>query len=102
MTVTIPSLSSRNSQPTPRPFGGLPAGASLASLGFVWLYRKRKKLAHSNLLLAVVSLAGIAATLTGCGSSSTGFAIPTSTSTITVTGTSGSINHSTTVTLIVK
>lgn len=103
MTVTIPQLYSRNTPPTtPRPFGGLPAGASLASLGFVWLYRKRKKLAHLNILLAVVSLAGIAATLTGCGSSSTGFATATSTSTITVTGTSGSTVHSTTVKLTIQ
>jgi hypothetical protein len=102
MTVTIPQLYSHNTQPaSPRPFGGLPAGASLASLGVAWLYRKRKKLSL-NMLLAVVGMAVIAATLTGCGSSSTGFAIPTTTSTITVTGTSGSIAHSTTVTLTVK
>jgi DNA-binding beta-propeller fold protein YncE len=47
------------------------------------------------------TLAGATA-LTGCSGTKTGFAVPTSTSIITVTGTSGSITHSTAVTLIVQ
>jgi hypothetical protein len=102
MTVTVPQLSSRNTPFTPHPFGGLPADASLASLGVAWLCSKRKRLAFRNIALVCSGLVVMTMALTGCSGSSTGFATPVSTSTITVTGTSGSTVHSTTVTLTVK
>jgi sugar lactone lactonase YvrE len=104
MTVTIPAASAHNSPPAQRhPFGALPAGVSLASFGFAWFFRsKGKRYSLFKILLAFASLACAASALTGCGSTGTGFALPSSTSTIIVTGTSGSIAHSTNVTLTVK
>jgi hypothetical protein len=52
-------------------------------------------------LACMVALLGVAAAAVGCGG---GFALPSNakTYTIVVTGTSGSISHSTTVTLTVQ
>ncbi len=103
MTVTIPAVSGRSSPPiSPFPFNSVPAAVSLASLGFIWFSRSRwKQRPLLMVLLAFAALAGATA-LTGCSGTKTGFAVPTSTSIITVTGTSGSITHSTAVTLTVQ
>jgi hypothetical protein len=103
MTVTIPAVSGQSSPPTsPFPINSVPAAVSLASFGFVWLSRSRWKQRPLFMLLFAFAALACAAALTGCGSTKTGFAVPSSTSIITVTGTSGSIAHSTAVTLTVQ
>jgi trimeric autotransporter adhesin len=103
MTVTIPAVSGRSSPPTsPFPLNSVPAAVSLASLGVMWFSRSRWK--QRPLLMVLLAFAALASAtaLTGCSGTKTGFAVPTSTSIITVTGTSGSITHSTAVTLTVQ
>ncbi len=76
------------------------SGIAFAALFFGLLLTRRKRLAPGLLLMAL-ALATATATLSGCGTGN-GFAIPTSTSLITITATSGTVVHSTTVTLTVK
>jgi len=52
-------------------------------------------------LLSALLLAGATTMLAGCGCGG-GFAVQPRSYTLTVTGTSGSVQHSTTVTLVVK
>lgn len=97
MTVTTPVLSTELKSSPLRPFGVVPAVASLAGFLLLWPLRRRRRLFH--LLILLIAGLACAAGITACGSSGTGFAPPSSTSTITVTGTSGSTTHTTTVTL---
>jgi trimeric autotransporter adhesin len=103
MTVTIPAVSGRSSPPTsPFTLNSVPVAVSLASLGFMWFSRSRWK--QRPLLMVLLTFAALASAtaLTGCSGTKTGFAGRTSTSIITVTGTSGSIAHSTAVTLTIQ
>ncbi|WP_158944506.1 choice-of-anchor D domain-containing protein [Granulicella sp. S190] len=96
LLVTIPTQSARD---TPRnghlsAFGGVFTAALLARFG------RRRKIAI-RLLLCLCALGALSAGLSGCGNGN-GFALPSSTSTIVITGTSGSLTHSTSVTLTVQ
>lgn len=75
-----------------------PAALAVVLLPFAWFRRRRGNM--SRLLLGLVALL-IAMGATGCGSGGY-FNQAQQTYTITVTGTSGTVSHSTTVTLIVE
>ncbi len=91
-TVAVPTLSGAN-RSLER------TGVAFAALLFGIVLTRRKRIAPRLLLILLALLT--ASTLPGCGTGN-GYAIPTSTSLITITGTSGSIVHTTTVTLSVQ
>jgi len=96
MQITIPNLSARDTPIRSR----IPLyGGVLAASLFSWFGRRRK--IAVKLLLCLCALGALGAGLAGCGTGN-GFALPNSTSTIVITGTSGSITHSTSVTLTIQ
>lgn len=100
MTITTKSINISRLRNITHPFGALPKTLALASLLLLWPLR-RSRFATRLFVLLLASLAASTA-LSGC-SSQTGFGLPLVTnSTITVTATSGSIVHTTTVTLKVN
>ena len=91
-TVAVPTLSGAN-----RSFRR--TGVAFAALLFGIVLTRRKRITLRLLLIPLALVT--ASTLQGCGTGN-GYAIPTSTSLITITGTSGSVVHTTTVTLTVQ
>jgi hypothetical protein len=97
MTVQTASAIALNHD---RPFGR----SILLALLFLPLLSKRRvrEKLRGRMLLLVLSMAGLTASLTGCGSQN-GFLLQSpQTVTLTVTATSGTLQHSQTVTLIVQ
>ena len=106
MTVTVPALSAALDEPgipSPRSRGTAPAGATVLTAIALCFVRRRKVRGLQRFLTIVFTVAGAAcaATLVGCGANN-GFGVPTTTNVITVTATSGTIVHSTQVTLTIQ
>ena len=102
LTIHIPALSAAGKVPLHPDSKGRNMGISLAVLlAGVVLRRRKRRLPQLLTLLALCGISALALSTTGCGTGN-GFAVPTSTSTITITGTSGTIVHTTTVTLTVQ
>ena len=101
MSVTLGSVA-RETNPSPI-FPRLPSTITLAAMTFLLSIRRlrRARGALMGFMIAIVLAAGLAS-MTGCSDTRTGFATPVSTSTITVTGSSGTLQHATTVTLTVQ
>jgi sugar lactone lactonase YvrE len=102
LTLSVPSLESLQHAPS-RPFPQAPVQIALASLGLLWMSRRRRR---ARALRAAFTVFGLVCsfglvTLTGCGSGN-GFATPSNTYTITVNGTSGAITHTTKIQLTVQ
>ena len=106
MTITVPALVGSLRPPVhpdspPDPWHqSASIGLSLAALLSFLLPGTRKR-RPGRLLTWILATALLAGAVTGCGTGN-GFAIPTSTSSIIVTGTSGTIAHTTTVTLTIQ
>lgn len=101
LSVTIPALIG-TIQPThrgPQERTGFSLSLALLVAGFGLRPWQRKR--RWPTLFALLCMLGLTGAMTGCGTGN-GFAVPTSTSTITITGTSGTIVHTTTVTLTVQ
>ncbi len=97
MTVQTAEAIAHNSN---RPFG---RGIVLALLFLPLLSKRRvREKLRSRMLLLVLLMAGLTATLTGCGSHNSFLLQSPQTYTLTVTATSGTLQQSQTVTLIVQ
>jgi len=118
LTIVLAPVTAASLQPAASHAGGTVEGTkasnsprlpylalALLLLPFAGRMRKTGRKLGRLLPLLVLLISGVAATMgiTGCGSSSTGyFGQASKTYTIAVTGTSGSLTHSTTVTLTVQ
>jgi hypothetical protein len=99
-TVTITTVAQyvRNQAPAP----WIPPTAVLAALLPLFLWKRRRVAIRTRLAFFALAalLGGGVSSLSGCGSS--GFTLPAVAYTVTLTATSGSITHSTNVTLTVQ
>ena len=105
MTISLPPSHASLSMPGALGKAGLPLALGMLLLPFARRWRKTARRLHLLFLAAIagIGLLGAAMGMTGCGGSATGFFGQTPQNyTITVTATSGSLSHSTTVTLTVE
>jgi hypothetical protein len=103
LTVTTAAQSAQADRQLRPILAGVSAASVLCLFGLAGMHRRR---GLRLMLVLLLSFAGIASVLTGCGSG-TGFAVPgattnSTTSTITISGTSGSTVHTATVTLTLQ
>ncbi len=107
-TLTIATAApSSNVRRVPGAGGWNPVASLLLGLLVAWRVRRFRKLAVVRLGICLVALVMAGWGLTGCGGGSgpstpTSPGTPAGTSTITVTATSGTLSHTTTVTLVVQ
>jgi sugar lactone lactonase YvrE len=104
MTVAVPLTHANLSKPSGFGRAVLPLALGLLLLPFACKWRRTARRLQTLLVLAIVGLGSLGALIgmTGCGASSGFFGQTPQNYTITVTATSGTLSHSTTVTLTVE